>query len=57
MFISDTVTDCKVPNPSGDHDYTGTIVGVVIAVFFVVMVIIGIIIYQRRGKGSYEQVY
>ncbi|XP_056004187.1 uncharacterized protein LOC125660208 [Ostrea edulis] len=58
-FDPTAVTDCSVPNPvpPEDHDYTGTIVGVVIAVFFTVMVVIGIIIYKKRGKGSYEQVY
>ncbi|XP_061194791.1 uncharacterized protein LOC133202951 [Saccostrea echinata] len=58
-FDPNAVTDCQSPSPSPeDNDYTGTIVGVIIAVFFIVMVFIGIILYmKKKGKGSYEQVY
>lgn len=59
LFASETVTDCPAITPfaTDDDDHTGTIVGVVIAVFFILMVLVGIYIYRRRGKVSYEQVY
>lgn len=58
-FDPKTVTDCPAITPfaTDDDDHTGTIVGVVIAVFFILMVLVGIYIYRRRGKVSYEQVY
>uniref|UniRef100_A0A8W8IS49 Uncharacterized protein n=1 Tax=Magallana gigas TaxID=29159 RepID=A0A8W8IS49_MAGGI len=57
--VSETVTSCPAPTPlpTDDDDHRGTTVGVVIAVFLVIMVLAGIYIYRRRGKVSYEQVY
>uniref|UniRef100_K1PHA4 Uncharacterized protein n=1 Tax=Magallana gigas TaxID=29159 RepID=K1PHA4_MAGGI len=59
VFITETVTDSPSPTPlpTDDDDHTGTIVGVVIPVFFILMILVGIYIYRRRGKVSYEQVY
>uniref|UniRef100_A0A8W8ISU4 Lysosome-associated membrane glycoprotein 1 n=1 Tax=Magallana gigas TaxID=29159 RepID=A0A8W8ISU4_MAGGI len=58
-FDPKKMTDCPALTPfaTDDNDHTGTIVGVVIAVFFTIMVLVGIYIYRRRGKVSYEQVY